>query len=167
MADLARQDRTSTRTFNALEQKYRFKTTQEQVSKTEKKIDNIEFDKESIEKNLSELNIKTSDLEDSKVDKVEGKGLSTNDFTDEEKNKIDNLEIDDELSNTSENPVQNKVLKLELDKKFNADDLIDYIYPVGTNIVNESSSFNPNTLYQNTTWNLDSSGEQNVWIRIN
>lgn len=38
-----------------------------------------------------DLNSDISALGDSKVDKVEGKGLSTNDFTDEEKNKLDNM----------------------------------------------------------------------------
>ena len=52
-----------------------------------------------------------------KVDKVEGKNLSTNDFTDEDKAKLDALDpnataidVDMELSETSENPVQNKVI---------------------------------------------------------
>ena len=31
---------------------------------------------------------------DSKVDKIEGKGLSTNDYTTEDKNKLDNLVCD-------------------------------------------------------------------------
>lgn len=63
-------------------------------------------------------------LNDSKVDKVDGKGLSTNDFTTAEKNKLGDIEaeanktvVDTELSLTSENPVQNKVIKAELDKK--------------------------------------------------
>ncbi len=54
---------------------------------------------------------------DLKVDKEEGKGLSTNDFTNENKNKLEKIEenanktiIDSSLSKTSENPVQNKVV---------------------------------------------------------
>lgn len=54
---------------------------------------------------------------DSKVDKESGKGLSSNDFTDELKDKLVNLNpggsevtVDAELSATSENPVQNKVI---------------------------------------------------------
>ena len=76
-----------------------------------------------------------------KVDKETGKGLSTNDFTDELKQKVINLEpiyligsglnldsstgrltatgmsipIDDHLDTSSINPVQNKVIALELD----------------------------------------------------
>lgn len=54
-----------------------------------------------------------------KVDKEDGKGLSSNDFTDEEKAKLAslpddindiNIAVDDKLSTTSENPVQNKVV---------------------------------------------------------
>lgn len=53
-----------------------------------------------------------------KVDKVQGKGLSTNDYTTEEKNKLNGIEnqanktiVDSELSDSSTNPVQNKVVK--------------------------------------------------------
>lgn len=49
-----------------------------------------------------------------KVDKVEGKGLSTNDFTTEEKSKLAFIEsgatktvVDEALSSSSTNPVQN------------------------------------------------------------
>ena len=53
-----------------------------------------------------------------KVDKEEGKGLSTNDYTTDEKNKLANIEAgaqvnaptDDALSTTSTNPIQNKVV---------------------------------------------------------
>lgn len=58
----------------------------------------------------------TTDL-DAKVDKVTGKGLSTNDYTTEEKTKLSNIEdganktiIDTALNSTSTNPVQNKVI---------------------------------------------------------
>ena len=53
-----------------------------------------------------------------KVDKVQGKQLSTNDYTNADKNKLAGIEtgaqvnkpVDDELSTTSTNPVQNKVV---------------------------------------------------------
>ena len=73
---------------------------------------------------------------DGKVSKVEGKGLSSNDFTDAEKLKLAGLEnyddtevrrlieekqdrmtIDSALSSTSTNPVQNKAVKAALDAK--------------------------------------------------
>ena len=53
----------------------------------------------------------------SKVDKVDGKGLSSNDYTNDEKNKLADIEagankttVDTALSTTSTNPVQNKVV---------------------------------------------------------
>ena len=59
-----------------------------------------------------------------KVDAVEGKGLSTNDYTTAEKNKLAGIPeggasvtVDASLSATSENPVQNKVVKSALDGK--------------------------------------------------
>lgn len=63
-----------------------------------------------------------------KVDKESGKGLSSNDFTDELKDKLVNLNpggsaitVDAELSATSENPVQNKVIYTALENKVNVD----------------------------------------------
>ena len=59
---------------------------------------------------------------DTKVDRVTGKGLSTNDYTTEEKTKLSNIEdganktvVDTALSSTSTNPVQNKVINTKLD----------------------------------------------------
>ena len=60
----------------------------------------------------------------SKVDKVSGKGLSTNDFTDTDKSKLDGIAtgankttVDSALSSTSTNPVQNKVVNTALSSK--------------------------------------------------
>lgn len=62
-------------------------------------------------------------LLDSKVDKVSGKGLSTNDYTNEEKSKLAGIAagatrvlVDSSLSTSSTNPVQNKVVAAELNK---------------------------------------------------
>lgn len=59
-----------------------------------------------------------------KVDKVTGKGLSTNDYTTEEKTKLAGIEteanktvVDSALDSSSTNPVQNKVIKESLDGK--------------------------------------------------
>ena len=61
---------------------------------------------------------------DDKVDKVEGKQLSTEDFTTELKTKLDGIDpgatkitVDEELSSTSTNPVQNKVINAALGEK--------------------------------------------------
>lgn len=59
-----------------------------------------------------------------KVDKVSGKGLSTNDYTTAEKTKLEGIAegankttIDTALSGTSTNPVQNKVVNTALSNK--------------------------------------------------
>ena len=56
-----------------------------------------------------------------KVDKVSGKGLSTNDYTTTEKNKLAGIAeganktvVDSALSASSTNPVQNKVVNTEI-----------------------------------------------------
>lgn len=56
-----------------------------------------------------------------KVDKVDGKGLSKNDFTDAYKSKLDGIAagatavtVDSALSNSSTNPVQNKIINSAL-----------------------------------------------------
>ena len=61
---------------------------------------------------------------DNKVDKVSGKGLSTNDYTTAEKEKLAGIAtganktvIDSALNSSSTNPVQNKVIKKSLDNK--------------------------------------------------
>jgi hypothetical protein len=65
-----------------------------------------------------------------KVDKVSGKGLSTNDYTTDEKNKLAGIAeganktiVDSSLSSTSTNPVQNKVINSALSGKANTSDL--------------------------------------------
>ena len=71
--------------------------------------------------NHSDVEIPTSKVVlnalDGKVDKVDGKSLSTEDYTTEEKNKLSRIEsgankttVDSSLSSTSTNPVQNKVI---------------------------------------------------------
>ena len=59
-----------------------------------------------------------------KVDKVSGKGLSSNDYSDNEKNKLAGVEaqanktvVDDALSDSSTNPVQNAVVTAALDEQ--------------------------------------------------
>lgn len=62
-----------------------------------------------------------------KVDKVDGKGLSTNDYTTAEKDKLSGIAtgankttVDSALSTTSTNPVQNKVINTALAGKANS-----------------------------------------------
>ena len=82
---------------------------------------------------LSDTNIdlsgyaKLTDL-DTKVDKIDGKGLSTNDFTNVLKSKLDGIAeganktvVDSELSTTSTNPVQNAVVTTKINTLANKD----------------------------------------------
>lgn len=92
-------------------------------------------------------------LED-KVDKVTGKQLSTNDFTNELKNKLDGISdgatkviVDSELSSTSENPVQNKVITSALDET--TKELENYWSLVGEIIINENTDLNTLTTVGN------------------
>lgn len=76
---------------------------------------------------IDALETSVSDLSTSvanKVDKVTGKGLSTNDYTTAEKNKLAGIAtgatkvtVDSSLSSTSTNPVQNKVINSALSGK--------------------------------------------------
>lgn len=78
------------------------------------------------------VNTAISNLDTNKVDKVSGKGLSTNDFTTTYKNKLDGIEaqanktiVDNALSSSSTNPVQNKVVNTALGTKVNTADIVD------------------------------------------
>ncbi len=73
---------------------------------------------------ISTLKTDISTSLDNKVDKENGKGLSTNDFTTTLKNKLDGIAegankitVDSSMSSTSTNPVQNKVVYTALDNK--------------------------------------------------
>ena len=62
----------------------------------------------------------TGDLLNNKVDKVSGKGLSTNDYTTADKNKLSGIAtganktvVDSDISTTSTNPVQSKAVGLK------------------------------------------------------
>lgn len=79
-----------------------------------------------------------------KVDKVTGKGLSTNDFTTAEKEKLAGIEagankivVDSAMSKTSENPVQNKAIQAALDNKFDTTTAVGaHTFLMGPNNVN-------------------------------
>lgn len=74
-----------------------------------------------------------------KVDKVEGKGLSTNDYSAADKSKLDGIAagankttVDSAMSSTSTNPVQNKVVNAALANKSNTDHKHDLSAMVNT-----------------------------------
>ena len=71
--------------------------------------------------NLNKIEQGIYDNDQNKVDKVSGKGLSQNDFTDALKTKLDGIEaqanktvVDSALSDSSTNPVQNKAITAEI-----------------------------------------------------
>ena len=70
---------------------------------------------------INEISNNFRKIDENSVKKEVGKGLSTNDFTDEYKAKVENAltseNIDPEMSDTSENPVQNKAVKKYIDEK--------------------------------------------------
>ena len=75
----------------------------------------------SIKTSFSNLCSVLKEMLGNKVDKVSGKGLSTNDYTTTEKNKLAGIAsgatkvtVDSALSTTSTNPVQNKVLTAKI-----------------------------------------------------
>lgn len=87
---------------------------------------------------------------DTKVDKVSGKQLSTEDYSTAEKTKLSGIEeqanktiVDSAVSASSTNPVQNKVVKAELDKKadlediYVADNVADKKYKVTLTVVED------------------------------
>lgn len=70
---------------------------------------------------INEISNNFRKIDENSVKKEVGKGLSTNDFTDEYKSKVEkaltNENTDSEMSDTSENPVQNKAIKGYIDDK--------------------------------------------------
>lgn len=79
-----------------------------------------------IKTKVSSIENTISDINKAKVDKISGKGLSTNDYTTDEKNKLAGIAtgatkviVDSSLSNTSTNAIQNKVVA---NMKTNIDD---------------------------------------------
>lgn len=82
-----------------------------------------------IKTKVSSIESTISDINEAKVDKVNGKGLSTNDYTTTEKNKLAGIAagatkvlVDNALSSTSENAIQNKVvanMKTNIEDKLN------------------------------------------------
>ena len=98
-----------------------------------------------------------SDIDEVKVDKVSGKGLSTNDYTTAEKEKLAGIAtgatkviVDSELSSTSTNAIQNKV-----------------VANMKTNIDDELSNKPSNTGEgASGTWGISISGNANTASRL-
>ena len=106
---------------------------------------------------------------DKKVDKVNGKGLSTNDYTTAEKTKLSGIEtganktiVDSEFSSTSTNPVQNKLINSSLHELNDSirtlvgrvDNLEEYAQlQIQQNVEVTTSMFSEDTTYANLGYN--------------
>lgn len=120
-------------------------------------LDDIKYNAEEIEKLKTEIicddhlsNTSTNPVQNKvitdainhKVNKVEGKGLSTNDFTDNDKQSIhthDNKTVLDEITSQ---------------KVSNWDQMtIDYLYPVGYVYISKNNT-DPGTVYTGTAWTM-------------
>lgn len=110
-----------------------------------------------IKAKISSIEGTISDINEAKVDKVSGKGLSTNDYTTAEKEKLAGIAtgatkviVDSELSSISTNAIQNKVV---MDMK--------------TNIENELSNKLSNTGEgANGTWGISISGNAETATKL-
>ena len=78
-------------------------------------------DNKSVLDGITSDKVTAWDTVNNKVDKVDGKGLSTEDYTTDEKNKLSGIAeganktiVDSALDTSSENPVQNKVIAGEI-----------------------------------------------------
>ena len=108
--------------------------------------------------------------DDTKVDKVSGKGLSTNDYTTDEKNKLAGIEtganktvVDSSISSTSTNPVQNKVVNTALSNK------VDKVSGKGlsTNDLTNTLKSNYDAAYtHSTSTHAPTDAEKNVIVGI-
>lgn len=111
------------------------------LSKADKqKLDNIEAGANKIIVDTSLSSTSTNPVQNkaiynalnNKVDKVTGKGLSTNDYTTNDKTKLANIEagatktiVDSSLSSSSSNPVQNQKIVAALSTKQDTSNLVN------------------------------------------
>lgn len=136
MKQLSRQDRNGTRTSEELRRRYQFKDidyTKEEVEALKKKI--ITDDHLSITSTNPVQNKVITEALNNKVNKEEGKGLSSNDFTDELKNKLENQtmptkvsELENDLYYATEDLIPTKVSDLTNDSNFIPEETADTKY---------------------------------------
>ncbi len=138
MSNLAKQDRNGVRTAQGLEQKYNLGTVKKEIITV----------KENTKKQQADF--------DSKVDKIPGKGLSTNDFTDKYREKLE------DISGIPPGGTKDQVLYKKTDKDGdigwrdeegeNIKNLIDFMYPVGA-LFTSTNPTRPDVLFSGTQWN--------------
>lgn len=105
MANLPRQDRNGVRTPQDFERKYRLNKTKEEMKEQSKTIVKQGEELKQQSRSLEEL----SDELNNKVNKEEGKGLSSNDFTDEDKEKLDGITTHSHSNLTTLNKITEEI----------------------------------------------------------
>jgi hypothetical protein len=142
--ELLKQDRSGSRRPADVERKYRLGIIEPTAEEVEELKNKIEVDSFLSTSSIHPVQNKViTNALNNKANKEEGKGLSTNDFTDDDKDKLDNIEenaqankiegvyingseltptnkkvniyVDSSMSDYSENPVKNKVIKAYID----------------------------------------------------
>lgn len=131
------------------------------------------------DRNLNQLQTNVENALDDKVDKIEGKGLSTNDYTTTEKNKLAGIEAGANKTTIADNLTTDdstKVLSAKQGKKLQDDkqsnlvsginiktingdsilgsgniSLLDFFYPIGT-------------LYETTSTDLNTTAKMNAYF---
>lgn len=127
------------------------------ISVINKNFDILKTNIEEIQNKTLSIESTISDIDEAKVDKVSGKGLSTNDYTTDEKNKLagiatgaTNVIVDSALSSTSTNAIQNKVvanMKNEIDNALEGKLDINDNAATATKATQDSAGQQINTTY--------------------
>lgn len=136
MKQLSRQDRNGTRTSEELRRRYKFEQidyTQEEIDELKKKI--ITDDHLSNTSTNPVQNKVITEVLNNKVNKENGKGLSSNDFTDELKNKLENQasltkvsQLENDLNYVTEDTVPTKVSELTNDSNYITEETVETEY---------------------------------------
>lgn len=165
MKNLSRQDKNGVRTAVDLERRYKFQEielTKEEIEKLKMQIvtdDHLS----NTSKNPVQNKVITQAL-NTKVNKETGKGLSTNDFTNEEKTKLESISSNAEenvIESISVNGTPQTITEKNVDLKVQALSLLD-VYPIGS-IYMSVANTNPNLLFGGT-WEAWGAGRVPVGI---
>lgn len=161
MKSLSRQDRNGTRTSEELRRRYTFENidyTKEEIEKLKKEI--ITDDHLSNSSTNPVQNKVITQALNNKINKETGKGLSTNDFTDELKEKVEIAE-ENVIESISVNGEEQEIIEKNVNLNIQAISLLD-VYPIGS-IYMSVNSTNPSTLFGGT-WVAWGSGRVPVGV---
>lgn len=106
--------------------------TEDAAAKIQTEVNTINKNIDEINKDIEEINQNVDKVEQNKVDKVDGKGLSANDFTDTYKSKLDGIAtgatkntVENSLSSTSTANALSAAQGKVLNDKYNGTSLYD------------------------------------------